>query len=78
MQSMLSNAARLPIGLLVFLPSSLHATYPDRDFSGVWILDEQRSDVRGLSVAPGALLTISQQGSTIQAIESDKAGKSSL
>jgi type F conjugative transfer system protein TrbI len=75
---MSSNGARLAIGFLVFLSPSLLATDPDRDFSGVWILDDQSSDVRGLPMAPGALLTISRQGSTIQATESDKARKSDV
>lgn len=56
----------------------LAAADPDRDFSGVWFLDEQQSDLRALKTAPAALLTVSQDGPTIQCAESGKDGKSAL
>jgi len=55
--------------VLVLLPLGLLAT-GDRDFSGNWTLDRQQSDLRGLSVVPGDLLTISQQGATLRCTES--------
>jgi hypothetical protein len=58
--------------MLLLLPLVLFAGTqdPDRDFAGNWVLDAQQSDSRALTVNPGALLTISQQGSTIQCTES--------
>jgi type IV secretion system protein VirB10 len=50
------------------------ATDPDRDFSGVWVLDEHASDQRSLPSSPGALLNITQQGAVIQITESDRQG----
>jgi hypothetical protein len=52
------------------------ASDPDRDFSGVWILDEHQSDLRGLPTAPAALLNITQQESVIQCLETDQDGQS--
>ena len=50
--------ARASAVLVLVLVSSLAAAPdPDRDFSGVWILDEQQSDVRALPDAPAAQLT---------------------
>lgn len=53
--------------LLLLLPAGSFAGSddPDRDFSGNWVLDQQKSDFRTLPVTPGTLLTITQQGSTI-------------
>jgi len=47
---------------------------PDRDFSGVWLLDEQQSDAGALTPL-AAVLTINQQGATIQCTEAEKEGK---
>jgi hypothetical protein len=63
-------------GCMVSLLPRLPAADGDRDFSGVWILDEKQSDLRSLPVAPGLLLTVTQQGSAIRCVESDGAGKS--
>ncbi len=49
---------------------------PDRDFSGVWILDEHASDLRSLPSTPGALLNVTQQGAVIQITELDQHGNS--
>ena len=53
-------------------------TDPDRDFSGVWLLDEQRSDTRALTPPPTAVLTISQQGPNIQCTEAETDGKAAV
>jgi type IV secretion system protein VirB10 len=50
------------------------STDADRDFSGVWLLDAQRSDVRLLPAPPGATLTIGHQGLKMHCLESDKDG----
>jgi hypothetical protein len=75
---MFARATRVLAGVLALLVFSLHAaaTDSDRDFSGVWVLDEQHSDFRALPAAPGALLTVTQEGSTLRWAESDKDGKS--
>ncbi len=63
--------------LAIILCSPLAAaTDPDRDFSGVWILDERASDLRNLPFSPGALLNITQQETVIQRSESDQQGNS--
>jgi type IV secretion system protein VirB10 len=62
------------IGILTFLPLAA-GTDPDRDFSGVWLLDEQQSDIRALVAAPGAVLNVSQQDLTIRSTETQKDGK---
>jgi len=54
------------------------ATDPDRDFSGVWILDEHASDLRSLPSTPGALLNVTQQGAVIQITELDQHGNSAV
>jgi type IV secretion system protein VirB10 len=56
------------------LLSTLAAADADRDFSGVWILDEPQSDLRGLPSAPGALLNVTQQDALIRCLESDQEG----
>lgn len=68
----------LVLSVLGFFSLCLPAlsTDPDRDFSGVWLLDEQRSDVRPLPAPPGALLTISEQGLAMRCTEADKDGTS--
>ena len=48
----------------------------DRNFSGAWVLDEKQSDLRPLPVAPGLVLTVSQDGPAIRCVESDGNGKS--
>ncbi len=68
---------RLCFVLAAVLVSSLAAASdPDRDFSGVWILDEHQSDLHGLPSAPAALLNITQQESVIQCLETDQDGQS--
>jgi hypothetical protein len=51
------------------------ATDPDRDFSGVWLLDEQQSDFHALGGAPGAVLNVNQQDLTIRSTETQKDGR---
>jgi hypothetical protein len=67
--------ARLTTALLLLLRLGLFAGTEDsvRDFSGNWSLDQQQSDLRALSTAPGALLTLAQQGPTIRCTESGAA-----
>jgi hypothetical protein len=74
------RVAAVVVGMaaLAHLPPLAAATDPDRDFSGVWLLDEQQSDFHALATAPGALLTVSQEGPTIRCTESDNDGKSAL
>ena len=77
---MLPPVARLITGIssLLLLLSPAAAIDPDRDFTGVWYLDEQKSDLAGLpSVAP-AQLSITQEGTAIRFTESDKDGKSAV
>ena len=62
---------------LVIVSPLAAAPDPDRDFSGVWILDEQQSDVRALPAPPAALLTITQQDEFIRCTESSQNGGSS-
>lgn len=42
-----------------------------RDFSGIWSLDRQLSNLRNLPAAPGDVLTVSQQGLVFHCAESD-------
>ena len=71
---MFTRGASWVTGILALLPLAA-GTDPDRDFSGVWFLDEQQSDLRALSAAPGAVLTVSQQGITVRSTETEKDGK---
>jgi type IV secretion system protein VirB10 len=61
---------------LILCSPLVAATDPDRDFSGVWILDERASDLRNLPSSPGALLNITQQDNVIRRAESDQQGSS--
>ena len=71
--------ARACAALVLVLVSPLAAAPdPDRDFSGVWILDEKQSDVRALPDPPAALLTITQQDEVIRCAESSPNGSSSV
>jgi len=77
---MLPRLARLVTAVsspLVFL-SPAAAIDPDRDFSGVWFLDEQQSELGSLPSAAPAQLSVSQEGVTIHRTESDKAGNSAV
>jgi hypothetical protein len=60
---------------LLLLSSFAAAADPDRDFSGAWYLDQQKSDFGALTSPPGATLTITQEDATIRCAESDKDGK---
>src|SRR5580704_17707678 len=51
------------------------AADPDRDFSGVWVLDEHASDLRNLPSSPAVLLNITQQDDVIECAGSDPQGK---
>jgi hypothetical protein len=64
-------STRLTPAILLLLRLGLFAgtENPAREFSGNWILDPQRSDIHALSTAPGALLTIAQQDTTIRCTE---------
>jgi hypothetical protein len=64
------------ISLIVVSLPRLSAADRDRDFSGAWLLDDKQSDLRSLSVAPGLVLTVTQEGSAIRCVESDGNGKS--
>jgi hypothetical protein len=77
---MLPRVARLMtvVSSLVVLLSPAAAIDPDRDFSGVWYLDEQKSEVAGLPSAAPVQLSVSQEVSTIRCTESDKDGKSAV
>ena len=70
----------MPLGsapiLMVFSLALLSAADGDRNFSGAWVLDEKQSDLRSLPVAPGLVLTVSQEGAMIHCVESDGNGKS--
>jgi len=60
------------------LLSPAAAIDPDRDFTGVWYLDDQKSDLAGLPAPPPAHLSISQEGAAIRCTEADKDGKSEV
>jgi type IV secretion system protein VirB10 len=71
---MFPRATPAAISLLAFFPfmSPAAEADADRDFSGVWVLDEQRSDARALTPPPSAILTVSQQGLAIQCTDGEK------
>jgi len=77
---MLPRVARLITGFssLLVLLSPAAAIDPDRDFSGVWFLDEQRSELASLPSGAPVQLSVSQEGATIRCTESDKDGKSAV
>lgn len=77
---MLPRVARLMtvVSSLLVLPSPAAAIDPDRDFSGVWFLDEEKSELAGLASPAPAQLSVSQEGATIRCTESDKDGKSAV
>jgi Bacterial conjugation TrbI-like protein len=62
--------------ILAFLSLSWLAPGADRDhdFAGVWALDERQSELSSLP-APGLILTVTLDGSTIRCAESDVNGK---
>jgi len=64
--------------ILALLLASLLAAAPelDRDFTGIWILDEQKSDSHGLPSPPAPLLTITQRETVVQCVESAADGSS--
>jgi len=62
--------ANTAVALLFLVPLGLLASGDDRDFSGNWTLDSQKSNFRGLPVNPGAVLTVTQQGSGFRCTES--------
>ena len=53
------------------LPLGLLAGADDRDFSGNWALDEQKSNFEGLAGKPASVLTVRQEGSTFHCTEAD-------
>ena len=69
-------ASAIIIVFAVVSAPALSAADRDRDFSGTWLLDEKHSDLRSLSVAPGLVLTVTQEGSAIRCAESDGNVKS--
>ena len=77
---MFARVARLITGIssLLLLLSPAVAIDPDRDFTGVWNLDEQKSDLAGLPSPPPAQLSVSQEGIAIHCTESDKDAKSAV
>ena len=60
--------------LLFLLPLSLLAADPD--YSGIWKLNSERSDVRGLPEAPAATLRIQQRGARIHCTAMPRDGGS--
>ena len=68
---------RFIFGILAFLslPWLAPAADSDRDFSGVWVLDEKQSDLRSLPIAPEPILTVTVEGSALRCVESDASGK---
>ena len=77
---MLPRVARLITGItcLLVLLSPAAAIDPERDFSGLWFLDEQKSELASLPSAAPVQLSVSQEGATIHCTESDKDGKSAV
>jgi len=75
MASYLIARASAVLALVLALPLAA-APDADRDFSGVWILDEQQSDTHALPSAPAALLNITQQEDVIRCSESAADGSS--
>src|SRR5207248_2599655 len=71
-----TNLVLLSILAFFSVESVAASTDADRDFSGVWLLDEQRSDIRPLPGPPATLLAITQQGFTMRCVESGKDGTS--
>jgi hypothetical protein len=61
------------VALLLSLPLGLLAGADERDFSGNWTLDQEQSNLRGLPVSPGPVLTIGQQGSTLRCTDAGGA-----
>src|SRR5437879_11289502 len=76
-QQMFPRATPAVISFLALfaLISPAAGTDPDRDFSGVWLLDEQQSDARALTPLPPAVLTTNHQGPPIQCTKADKEEK---
>ena len=74
---MFPHATPAVISFLAFFAfvSSAAETDPDRDFSGVWLLDERLSETRALTPLPAAVITINQQGPTIECAEAEKERK---
>lgn len=74
---MLQRFTSVIVAILAFLslPRLAPGADRDRDFSGVWVLDERQSDLRSLPAAPGPVLTVTQEGSTLRCAESDANGK---
>jgi hypothetical protein len=62
---------------LVLVSALAAAPDPDRDLSGVWILDEHQGDLHALPAAPAALLNITQQEEVIRCTETAGDGTSS-
>jgi type IV secretion system protein VirB10 len=75
MRSPSSSRATVTLALILWSPL-LAATEPDRDFSGVWVLDDQHSELRNLPITPAARLHITQQETVIECAEADPQGNS--
>lgn len=56
--------------LLLVVPLAAFAGGDDRDYSGNWTLDQQKSDMRGLPANPGPVLSVNLQGSAFHCSES--------
>ncbi|HTQ54976.1 MAG TPA: hypothetical protein VMI94_10980 [Bryobacteraceae bacterium] len=65
--------ALLAVAFVFLVPLGLPAGADERNFSGDWTFDSQRSDLRGLPVHPGAVLSISQQGPVFRCTEAGAA-----
>ena len=62
------------VAILVLVPALAAAPEPDRDFSGVWILDETHSDAHALPGAPAGFLQVTEQENVIRCTETDHQG----
>jgi hypothetical protein len=59
---------------IILVHAAAPAQDPDRNFTGTWKLDEQRSRIDGLPQAPGPLLRIKHQGLRLQCVSSGRDG----
>jgi|SRR5579859_3454278 len=77
---MLPRVVRLITGIssLLVLSSPAAAIDPDRDFTGVWYLDDQKSDLASLPAPAPAQLSVILEGAAIRCTESDKDGRSAV
>ena len=63
---------------MILVRAAAPAQDADRNFTGTWKLDEQRSRVDGLPQAPGPLLRIKHQGLRLQCVSSGRDGSEDI